>query len=95
MLFQFLGRRDIGLDHHLLDQAVGVQLHARFDARDIAVGIEIRRGAGRIDVQRLALIAPARQAGVRRPQRFQQGLENRSVVSSGWPSMAALAPARS
>ncbi len=78
MLFQGLGGADIGLDHHLFDELHGVERDARLDLFNIAVGIETDAAFRRIDVQRLAGIAATRQAGMRRPQRLQQGLQDRS-----------------
>ena len=52
--FQRLGGRDVGLDHHFLDQLVGLEAGARGDRRDLAFGVDDDPPLGAFDGQRRA-----------------------------------------
>ncbi len=66
--FQRLGGGDIGEDHELLDQPMRFQPLGADDAIDGAVGLEQDLALGQIEIERLTLIARARQ-------RFVGGIE--------------------
>ncbi len=76
-LLQRLGGADVGLDHHLFDQAVGLQRLARLDAGDAAVGRHDDAALGAFDGQRAAALAALQHGAIGVPQRIEDGLHDR------------------
>ena len=72
----------VGLDHNFFDELVRIKALAAADADDFAV-FEDDPVLWSIDLQRLALLAPAPRAGVRLPERFQDWLEQWSGLFVG------------
>lgn len=91
LLLEHLGCRDIGEDHELLDQLVRVEPVGHDDAVDRAVGLEQDLALGQIEIERIALVARALDAGIGGIKRPQDWIEQGPVVSSGLPSIAACA----
>ncbi len=76
-LLQRLGGADVGLDHHLFDQAMGLQRLARLDAGDAAVGRHDDAALGAFDGQRAAALAALQHGAVGVPQRIEDGFHDR------------------
>ena len=76
-LLQRLGGGDIGLDHHLFDQAVGVEHAAWGDGEHAAVVAEHDAPLRAFDLEGRALVARDLQSGVGGPQGLQHRLQQR------------------
>ena len=76
LLLQRLGGADIGLDHEFFDELVRIEPLAPLHAGDFAV-FEDDLVLGRVDLERLALLARVPCAGVSGPERFEDGLKQR------------------
>ena len=74
---QRLGGGDVGLDHELLDQLVGVEALGHDDAVDRAVRLQQDLALGQVELERLAVVAAALQDRVGGPQRLQHRVEDR------------------
>ena len=57
------GRRDIGEDHELFDQAMGDEALGRDHAVDGAVGLEQDLALGKVKIERIARVARAFEGG--------------------------------
>ena len=77
-LLQRLGGRRVGLDHHFLDQLVGVEELARGDRGDAAVRADDDAPLGTFDLQRRSLVPPDLERPVGGPEGAQDGLEQRT-----------------
>ena len=62
LALQRLGRGDIGGDHIILDQPVGVEPLARRDREDAALFVEHHAAFGQVELERLALVAGGEQS---------------------------------
>ena len=80
---QGLGGRDVRLDHHLLDQLVGLQRRARQDRVDTAHLVDVDAALQALDGQRRAGVAAFLQHRVGRPQRGDNGLGDRPGLVVG------------
>jgi hypothetical protein len=74
---QGFSRADIGLDHHLLDEAVGLQRGARGDRDHLALGVDDDLPFGAFDGQRRAGVAPLLHRRVGGPERREDGVQQR------------------
>ena len=72
-----LRRRDIGGDHIILDQPVGVEPLARRDRQDAALLVEHHAPFGNIELERLPFVA----RGEQRPPAIPQGFQRLSINS--------------
>src|SRR5207302_7254217 len=77
LAFQRLGGRDIGLDHELFDELVGVEALRDDNTVDGAVRLEQYLAFRQLEFQRLAGIAAALQRGIGIPQRPENAVEDR------------------
>ncbi|MNI36929.1 hypothetical protein D3C73_909970 [compost metagenome] len=75
-LLQRLGGADVGLDHHLFDQAVRFQRAARLDGGDAAVGGHDDAALGTFDGQGAAALAALQHGAIGVPQRIEDGLHD-------------------
>ena len=75
--FQRLGRRDIGEDHEFFDQPMRVEPLGPAHALQSPLLVENQLALGQIEIERIALAALALQRLVGRPERLQDGLEQR------------------
>ncbi len=71
LLLQGLGGADIGLHHHLLDQLVRLQRHARRDRSHLTLGVDDDAPLGAVDVQGRAAVAAQLHGAVGGPERIQ------------------------
>jgi len=76
-VLQLLRRGDVGLDHALLDQLVGVEAFGRHHPLDQAMGVEHQAALRQVKLQRFAGVAALQQDGIGGPQRLQHALEQR------------------
>ena len=65
---QRLGRRDVGGDHKILDQAMRVEALARRHGEDAALLVEHDAAFGQVELERLALVARSEQRAPRGPE---------------------------
>ncbi len=70
---QFLGRRDIGLDHEFFDELVGIEAEWRHHPLDQAMGVEYELAFGEIEFERLAGVAAFHQHVIGAPQGPEHG----------------------
>ena len=78
LLLQRLCGADIGLDHHLLDQPVGLEADAGLDRDDLALVIHADAAFGAFDGQRTALQPTLQHGAVGVPERLEDGLHDRA-----------------
>ena len=83
LLLQSLGRRDIGGDHHLLDQPVGLEALGHADVGNHAGLVEDDLALGDIEIERAAAIARLCHGLVGRPDRLEDRLEDRPGLVIG------------
>ena len=70
-----LRRGDVGSDHIILDQPVGVEPVARRDRGDPPLLVEHDLAFGQVEFERPALAARGEQRAPARPQRLQRGID--------------------
>ena len=92
LAFKALGRGDVGGDHEFLDQPMAVEARSRLDRGDLAVFAQRYLQFRKIEVQRAALVAAARQRFIRPVQRPDNGFEQRfrQVVRRSVPGLLNL-----
>lgn len=75
LLLQHLGCRDVGEDHELLDQLVRVETLRHDDTINRAVALQEDLALGQIEIERIALVARALDAGISGIERLQDRIE--------------------
>ena len=78
LLFQRLGGRNVGLDHHLFDQLVRIETFRNMHAVDRAVFPENDLAFRHVELKRLAPVAPALHHLIGMPQGFKDRLQQRA-----------------
>ena len=78
LLLQRLGGRDVGLDHHLLDQPVRLQRGAFGDRGDLALGADDDAALVALDGQGRAGVAAFQHKPVGGPQRLEHAVDQRA-----------------
>ncbi len=78
LLLQRFGRGDIRLDHHLLDQPVGVEARGHDHPVDRAVILQQDAALRHVEFQRLTAIAADRHRFVGGPERLQHRFQKRA-----------------
>ena len=68
-------RSDVGGDHEILDQPVRIEPLARRDGFDPSLLVEHDLPLGKVELERLALVARGEQCAPAAPQRLQRGLD--------------------
>ncbi len=76
-VFQALGRRHVGLDHHLFDELVRFQALGNIDACDPPLVVEADLALGQIEIERFTPVSRGSQRKISVPQGLQRRLHQR------------------
>ena len=80
---QRFGSRDVGLNHHLFDQAVCFQPLLGDDALDFALVVKDDPSFRQVQVKRATLVARLGKRSVRAPERFEDCLQQLTGFTAG------------